>query len=209
MVSKEFFLEIISGKRVPPIETIEDFTHRYPWCATGHKSLFVALCKQSEEAWLSYMSKASVYLFNRAELHALAHAPRSKLVAPVKEMEIIPDPTPPDPTPPDRIVLARGDYFAQSDLNAAILEEKNPIDKFIKNNPRLTPVQQHEEKEEKASLRNVGEDNFMTETLAKIYADQSLYQLAIDAYKKLILLYPKKNDYFASRIQDLKFKMNR
>ena len=202
MENKEYFLDMISGKRVPQIETIEDFIHRYPWCATGHKALFIALCRQSEEAWLSYLSRASIYLFNRAELHALAHAPRPVLAEPIKEIEIIPD-----PPPVDRILMVGGDYFAQSDLNAAVLEEKNPIDKFIKNNPRFTPVQQQHE--EKASLRNVGEDNFMTETLAKIYADQSLYQLAIDAYKKLILLYPKKNDYFASRIQDLKFKMNR
>jgi tetratricopeptide (TPR) repeat protein len=123
----------------------------------------------------------------------------------VEEIEIISD-----PGPAGRIILAGGDYFGQSELSTTFLEEKNPIDKFIKNNPKLNPVQQfHEEQEEKTSLPHAGDDNFMTETLAKIYADQSLYQLAIEAYEKLILLYPKKSNYFASLIQELKSKMNR
>jgi len=224
MIDAALFLGMVSGNTVPRIETIEDFVERYPWCAIGHKSLFTALCRQSEEAWLSYVSKASAYLFNRKTLYDLAHTrsvlpdtaepfleeilekskiPERKVL---EEIEIIPDPV-------ERIVMVGGDYFAQTELDASLLEEQNPIDKFIKINPKLTPVQNvqqtKEEKEEKVSLMNAGEDNFMTETLAKIYADQSLYQLAIESYEKLILLYPKKSDYFASRIQELKSKMNR
>jgi len=225
MIDAALFLEMVSGKTVPRIETIESFVDRYPWCAIGHKSLFTVLCAQSEEAWLSYVSKASAYLFNRTELYDLAHKPRpvlpvsnepflevatEKIKIPekkvVEEIEIIPDPI-------ERIVMVGGDYFAQTELDTTLLEERNPIDKFIKINPKLTPIQNvqqtKEEKEERVSLNHVGEDNFMTETLAKIYADQSLYQLAIEAYEKLILLYPKKSDYFASLIQELKIKMNR
>ena len=211
---------MVLGKTMPPIQAIEDFTNRYPWCAIGHKSLFAALCAQGEEAYLSYASKASVYLFNRVELFTLARTPRP-VVVPLSskkiedELEIISDPV-------ERMVRRGGgsDYFATSELDAVILEGRDPIDKFIKNNPKITPVhfvkEEQEKKvsapeiqEEKASLLNVGDDNFMTETLAKIYADQSLYQLAIDAYEKLILLYPKKSDYFASLIQELKYKLIR
>ena len=217
MGSNDFFLEMISGKRPPRIEKIEDFTHRYPWCAIGHKSLFTALCAQNEEAWLSYASKASAYLFHREELYMLAHThrpvfepfsveePAEKSVSnkTEEEFEIISDPV-------ERIVVVGGDYFAPSDLHSASFEEQNPIDKFIKNEPKLPPVKQtQDEKEEKTVVLHVDDDNFMTETLAKIYADQSLYHLAIDAYKKLILLYPKKSDYFASLILDLKYQLNR
>ena len=213
---------MVLGKTAPPIQAIEDFTNRYPWCAIGHKFLFAALCAQSEEAYLSYASKASIYLFNREELFILAHTPRPVAV-PLSskkiddEFEIISD-----TDPVDRIMKRGGgsDYFATSELDAVVLEGRNPIDKFIKNNPKITPVhfvkEEKEEKvsvqekqEEKVSLSSVGDDNFMTETLAKIYADQSLYQLAIDAYEKLILLYPKKSDYFASLIQELKYKLIR
>jgi len=395
MESKELFYQMISGRVTPRIEKIEEFTSRYPWCAVGHKSLFTALCGQSDEAYLSYVSKASVYLFNREALYSLAHTARThSFFAPepvqatregeaedsgksfkeesemsfeeepetifkeervrnlkedsgfkeervknlkedsgknlnedsrmnlkadsgmnlkadsrtslkedsgmnfkeesemsfeedsetifkeerVKnlkedsgknlnedsrmnlkadsgmnlkedsgknlkedsgkslkedsgknlkedsemnddEFEMIPDI---DLVKP--IIMVAGDYFGQEVISSALLEEKNAIDKFIKTKPKLAQVQipheekggtvhtyqeEQREKELKVSLQDVGEDNFMTETLARIYVDQSLYQLAIEAYQKLILLYPKKSDYFAPLIQELKYKMVR
>ena len=215
MISKEFFLEMISDKALPQIEQIEEFTHSYPWCALGHKMLFKVLCTQSDEAYLSYASKASAYLFNKEELFALAHTPRPFFSTPsepfvIKEQTKEEKPQEKASEVIERIVIVGGDYFTQTVLDSASFEEMNPIDRFIKTNPKLSPVQLfQEEQEEKVSLLNVGEDNFMTETLAKIYADQSLYQLAIEAYKKLILLYPKKSDYFAALIKDIKSKMNR
>ncbi|MDR2585265.1 MAG: hypothetical protein LBC84_03460 [Prevotellaceae bacterium] len=211
MASNEFILQMISGEMLPPIQIIEEFTHRYPWCAIGHKSLFKSLCTRTDEAWLSYAPMASAYLFCREELFTLAYTPRlvketvEQKVAKIKEeeMEMIPDPV-------ERIVVVGGDYFAPSELRSTALEEKNPIDKFIITKPKLvTVLPPPEEKDEKSPLINEGDDNFMTETLAKIYADQSLYQLAIDAYEKLILLYPKKSDYFAVFIHDLKYKLIR
>ena len=49
-----------------------------------------------------------------------------------------------------------------------------------------------------------GKESFMTETLAEIYIKQAYYDKAIDAYQKLSLKYPKKNTYFASRIEKIK-----
>ena len=46
----------------------------------------------------------------------------------------------------------------------------------------------------------------VSETLAQIYADQELYQRAIDIYKKLILLFPEKSAYFATLIEKVKEK---
>ena len=224
----------------PRLEIFEEFTSRYPWCALGHKTLFTALCMQGGEAYLSYISKASLYLYKREELFSLAHTPphfasEFSLVEEKKEVfetdelperrkieeeefEMILDDT------PERIVVPGGDYFGPEVLKTVTFEEKNPIDRFIKNKPKIAPVQlsqeegeehilgiplERNEQEEKVSLKDVGDDNFMTETLAKIYVDQSLYQLAIKAYEKLILLYPKKSDYFAPLIQELKYKMVR
>ena len=48
--------------------------------------------------------------------------------------------------------------------------------------------------------------DFVTETLAAIYADQGYYEKAIDAYAKLILLYPEKSSYFASLVNEIKLK---
>lgn len=92
---------------------------------------------------------------------------------------------------------------------------KNPehhsriIDRFIEEEPRITPV--------KAAIYNpvnmarrstVQPDDIVTETLAMIYAQQGNFEKAISFYEKLSLKFPEKSVYFATLIQDLKNKQN-
>ena len=218
------FLNAIFGTDKPPISDIELFTEQYPWCALGHKLLFAALCAQGNEAYVSHLPKTAVYVFNRSELYTLAQAAPSDPISgpiPASVSELAPELADPlleieadisleqqPDTEAQQVVVVGGDYFNSADLNATQLEEKNPIDRFIKLNPRMLKVQPPPQ-DGKVSLLDVTDDDFMTETLAKIYADQSLYQLAREAYKKLILLYPKKSDYFAALIQEIKLNANR
>jgi hypothetical protein len=210
MINSVHFLAMVSGDTHPQLPEMEGFTERYPWCGLGHKLLFEALCAAGPEVSASYASKASVYLYNRAALYALAHAPVRPLTpSPSSEkeknqeiFEMIPETEIP-------LVMMGGDYFGKQEMAVAPLEENDLIDRFIKTNPRLVPQPSTADMEEKVSLLDVEEDEFMTETLAKIYEDQGLYSLAMEAYGKLILLYPKKSTYFASLIQDIKLKINR
>ena len=48
-----------------------------------------------------------------------------------------------------------------------------------------------------------GDDNYLTETLAKIYVKQQRYDKALEIIKKLNLKYPKKNIYFADQMRYL------
>lgn len=47
----------------------------------------------------------------------------------------------------------------------------------------------------------------ITPTLAKVYFEQHHYEKAIEAYKKLILKYPKKSTFFAAQIELIKNKI--
>ncbi len=77
------------------------------------------------------------------------------------------------------------------------------IDRFIKNNPKITPV----EKNEKVSVevpKNKQDKSLMTQTLAKVYLEQKKFSQAIKAYEILSLKYPEKSGFFADQIKRIK-----
>ena len=74
-------------------------------------------------------------------------------------------------------------------------------------------IEKIEEKKENPSFFSATEtakkslsenDDFITETLAKIYKEQGHFDKAIDAFEKLILKFPEKNTLFASQINEIK-----
>jgi tetratricopeptide (TPR) repeat protein len=52
-------------------------------------------------------------------------------------------------------------------------------------------------------------DEFITETLARIYIKQGLYGKAIDAFQRLKLKYPEKSIYFAKQIEEVTNLLNK
>lgn len=82
------------------------------------------------------------------------------------------------------------------------------IDRFIIANPRIEPVREIDE----LSLSDISlpfteaKEEFLSETLARIYIKQGYYSKAINIYEKLSLKYPEKSSYFAvliSEVQEL------
>lgn len=88
--------------------------------------------------------------------------------------------------------------------NPAPKEIDKVIEKFIREDPIIHPPSPEQLNTENKA-RQSAEDNYtlVTETLANIYADQNLYLKAIEVFRKLILKYPEKKSYFASRIKEL------
>ncbi|SFW63637.1 hypothetical protein [Cellulophaga fucicola] len=91
------------------------------------------------------------------------------------------------------------------------IEEKKPkkntkfdlIDKFIKNNPKISPAKNIEKKVDISNSVKLNKDELMTETLAKVYLEQKKYKKAIQAYRILSLKYPEKSSFFADRIKSV------
>ncbi len=83
------------------------------------------------------------------------------------------------------------------------------IDRFIVEEPTL-PKGRLENTEEgdlyEESIRE--QEDLFSETLAKIYVRQGLYEKATATYIKLSLKYPEKSVYFANRIEKIKAKTN-
>ncbi|WP_293893055.1 tetratricopeptide repeat protein [Flavobacterium sp.] len=97
------------------------------------------------------------------------------------------------------------DINTRSDAELSGAKKKNLdlIDKFIENNPKLTPIAKDATV---PIIETISEDtsHLMTETLARVYLEQKKYSKAIQAYEILILKYPGKSSFFANRISDVK-----
>lgn len=83
------------------------------------------------------------------------------------------------------------------------------IERFIHTEPQIKPLSADKlDNENKAKKSSEDQNDFVTETLARIYTDQMLYHKAIATYKKLILKFPEKKLYFAAQIEQLEKKTN-
>jgi len=81
------------------------------------------------------------------------------------------------------------DSFIENDKGKIVLNE-NPVLK-----PEINDSESSEEKGE--------ENDYFTETLARIYIKQGRYSKALEIISRLSLQYPKKNAYFADQIRFL------
>ncbi len=75
------------------------------------------------------------------------------------------------------------------------------IDKFISENPKISPVKANTQKVNLAKAQMIQPEALMTETLARIYVEQKNYKKAIQSYKILSLKYPEKSSFFANQIK--------
>ncbi|MEP3838562.1 MAG: hypothetical protein ABJM36_12990 [Algibacter sp.] len=75
------------------------------------------------------------------------------------------------------------------------------IDKFISENPKISPAKTTASKGNLANAQMIQPEALMTETLARIYVEQKNYKKAIQSYKILSLKYPEKSSFFANQIK--------
>ena len=77
------------------------------------------------------------------------------------------------------------------------------IDRFIANNPRIGPIRDPEEPSPWSSESILEDPSLVTETMARVYAKQGLFDKSRKAYRILALKYPAKSTYFAVQLKKL------
>lgn len=112
----------------------------------------------------------------------------------------------------DWLTILDHDRFKDSRNDKITLEktddisEKSIIDSFLQKDINIiTPTSEESDfsPSNLARLSVVDDDEFVTETLANIYAKQGNLDKALKAYKNLLLKYPEKKTYFAARIEKI------
>jgi hypothetical protein len=97
------------------------------------------------------------------------------------------------------------DYFSSQSIPESESSE-DIIDKFLASPQKISAAHKSEDGEtaETPTIEPIIDYDFVTETLAKIYAEQGYFTKAIEVYEKLSLQDSKKSIYFAALIENLK-----
>lgn len=129
-----------------------------------------------------------------------------------KEDEETENKQPRKPTPADATVdyvafLLESEEEKDKEDETPQLKGQDLIDDFINKEGGKITLQdetEYEPEEEDDAQEGENEDNgYFTETLARIYIKQGRYTKALEIIKRLNLVYPKKNRYFADQIRFL------
>ena len=97
--------------------------------------------------------------------------------------------------------------------DASTAEKKvDLIEQFIKESPVIQPrmenIPEQMELSEVKEEADTETDEYITETLSRIYLKQGHYQKAIDSFQRLSLKFPEKSIYFAHQIEEIKKLLN-
>ena len=122
----------------------------------------------------------------------------TKKTAAVKETPIEPVAKP---------VVAAPTNKTEKDSKSPKAKKNELIDKFIADEPRITPGKALKENQSDLSKTSSElKEDLVSENLAIIFAKQGKASKAIEIYKKLIWKFPQKKASFAARIEELKKK---
>ena len=188
---------------------LEHIIEDYPWYNLARKAYIQKCAGGDNDKIISFVKESALFVLSRIEfIRSIKGDIGSDFSKePVeKPTEAIAAPIQDKPKP----YIVGGDYFSKEDFQQLSSDGLAINVNFsLPSNAKESPMQDETDNDSNASYdgQSFNENMFYTETLAEIYANQELYSQAIEIYNKLILLYPEKNAYFASLIENIKNKI--
>lgn len=205
-----------------PVAELEKILESYPWYSVARKELFLKMSAMGEEYRRDALRRNLLFLYPDYGIFREAYVLSSSSSGDEAEIPVeecvyeldlssgTPEPAPEedvvyeaqagveimDDVPRRQIYVAGGDYFLPEDLKGVQGNDLSSLETV--HGPAGTADGGC------ADGTEFTDAAFYTETLARIYAEQELYDRANEVYEKLILLYPEKNAYFAALIKDIK-----
>jgi hypothetical protein len=138
-------------------------------------------------------------------------APKSKpKKAPNSDVESVgPEPSVPadlSPTATTSHLSPFAQFVANLEGSKVAPKGEDLIEQFLASNPKITPLDKNAPAPEVRTEPEGNVTGLVTETLARMYAEQGHVAKAIQAYEILKLRVPEKSSIFAARIEALKSK---
>ena len=184
---------------------LRKITNKYPYFATSQLLLAKGLHNIKDPNYNNQLKKAATYARNREKLFTLITKNIAKNKDSIKKGSLdIGQPL--DFTHEERHSFSQWLSLTKVKKITRIKNKKSNeelITKFIEGKV-VQKANSHSlffSPSENAKNSIKEDHNIVTETLAKVYLEQGHYEKAISSYEKLILKYPKKNIFFAKKIE--------
>ena len=181
--------------------TLDELTgvvNLYPWYGAAHVELGRRMSKIGGDSWGEKQYAAgALYVSNRLVLSRLARgAGHSDLSD--KDLGALlasfMEPSSAQKETEHQVRVVGGDYFSQAQYDNVKESGDNIFSRFAFKSSSTAG--------EESGTTDIA-DNFATETLARIFAEQGCTEEARRIYSRLILEFPEKSAYFASLIDNL------
>lgn len=193
---------------------LQELTERYPGFETGWMLYLKNLKNLGDASFEQELINGAIRIQNRRKLYLfLNHSDN--------EIQQVPTDIPSHNKEDVYDLIFPTEYRLEENIEDSVQEIASSIphkpskgvrliDKFLEAQPKMPQIKEVESgstMESKSTQEDVNED-FVTETLASIYAQQGYYKKAVQIFEKLSLKYPEKSTYFAAQIEKVKHLMN-